>query len=393
MRSRLRIFIGSFTLFCMVTAPGMSAWPATPSASVPVRTPAPSRAATPQSELQNVNRRIADRKRALAKTKREEHAVLRELSRTEERLYVAEAQLHRTTVALSGTKRDVETASDALRAISRRLAIHEERMEERLQAYYKEGPLGYLDVVLGATDFRDFVVRSYLIAVIVADDIGLYRQVTEERDRRDAVRTTLEQREADLTAQQRQWVVSRRETATLAAQRRRVLEQIRVQRETQEAAIRELEAESFRITQIIRRQQRGPFRGVRFSLIAGSFSWPASGPITSGFGWRIDPIFHRRALHTGIDIAAAWGTPVEAAQAGSVLYAGWMTGYGNVVVLDHGAGVSTVYAHLSSYSVRPGQAVARGEVIGRVGSTGWSTGPHLHFEVRQDGQPVDPLAP
>jgi murein DD-endopeptidase MepM/ murein hydrolase activator NlpD len=84
---------------------------------------------------------------------------------------------------------------------------------------------------------------------------------------------------------------------------------------------------------------------------------------------------------------------VTAAQAGTVLYVGWMTGYGNVVVLDHGGGVSTVYAHLSSFVVQPGQAVERGQVIARVGSTGWSTGPHLHFEVRQDGQPVDPLAP
>ncbi|HLW47508.1 MAG TPA: peptidoglycan DD-metalloendopeptidase family protein [bacterium] len=360
--------------------------------TAPARATAPSRAATPQS-LQQVERQIADRKRQLAKTRQAEHAVLRELSRTEERLHAAEAQLHQTTVALTGTQRAVDHANHALRVVSRRLADHEERMEQRLQAFYKEGRLGYLDVVLGATDFRDFVARSYLVGIIVGEDLRLYRQVTEERDHRDAVRTTLERREADLAVQQHQWVVSRQETATLAAQRRRILEHIRVQRETQEAAIRELEAESVRITDIIRRQQRGSFRGLRLSLMAGSFSWPASGPIASGFGWRIDPIFHRRALHTGIDIAAPWGTPVEAAQNGTVLYEGWMTGYGKVIVLDHGGGISTVYAHLSSYAVEPGQAVVRGQVIARVGSTGWSTGPHLHFEVRQDGQPVDPMAP
>jgi murein DD-endopeptidase MepM/ murein hydrolase activator NlpD len=389
MRSCLRVSISCVALVCALAGGGTSLW----AAGLPARTSAPSRGATPQSQLQQVQRQIADRKRELAKTRREEHAVLRELSRTEERLHLAEAQLQETTVALSGTKRAVETANDALRLVSRRLAVHEERMEQRLLAFYKDGPLGYLDVVLGATDFRDFVARSYLIGMIVADDIRLYRQVTDERDRRDAVRSTLKHREADLATEQRQWVVSRQETATLAAQRRRILGQIRVQRETQEAAIRELEAESFRITDIIRRQQRGSFRGVRYSLMAGSFSWPASGPITSGFGWRIDPIFHRRALHTGVDIASAWGTPVEAAQAGTVLYVGWMTGYGKVVVLDHGGATSTVYAHLSSCAVETGQAVRRGDVIGHVGSTGWSTGPHLHFEVRRDGQPVDPLTP
>jgi murein DD-endopeptidase MepM/ murein hydrolase activator NlpD len=398
MQNRFLVSMGCFALCCTLTAPGTSAWSATRTVPTPARRSAPSRHAatqnaTPQTELQQVQRRIADRQRELAKTRQQEHTVLRELSQTEERLHAAEAQLHQTTVALTGTKRDVEQASTALLTVSRRLALHEERMEQRLQAFYKDGPLGYLDVVLGATDFRDFVARSYLIGVIVVDDLRLFRQVGEERDRRDAVRTVLENREADLSTEQRQWVVSRQETATLAAQRRRVLGQIRVQRETQEAAIRELEAESFRIADIIRRQQRSGFRGARLSLTAGSFIWPASGPVTSGFGWRIDPIFHRRALHTGIDIAAPWGSPVAAAQAGTVLYVGWMTGYGNVVVLDHGGGVSTVYAHLSSYAVQPGEAVARGQVIARVGSTGWSTGPHLHFEVRQDGQPTDPLAP
>ena len=386
MRSRIRVIIGCSVLVCTLVAWDASAWPT-------VASTRPSRAPSPQTQLQRVQQQLADRHRQLAKTKHDEHRVLGELSRTEERLHVAETQLQKTTVVLSGTRRAVADASGALQVVSRRLAVHQQLMEERLQVFYKDGPLGYLDVLLGAADFRDFVARSYLVGMIVSRDLRLYQQVTEERDRRDAVRTTLAQREADLATQQKQWTMSRQETAALAAQRRRILAQIRVQRQTQEAAIRELEAESFRIADIIRRQQGGLHRGGRLSLAAGSFMWPASGPITSGFGWRIDPIFHRRALHTGIDIAAPWGATVEAAESGTVLYVGWMTGYGNVVVLNHGNGISTVYAHLSSYSVHAGDTVHRGQVIARVGSTGWSTGPHLHFEVRQDGQPTDPLAP
>ncbi|HEV2438851.1 MAG TPA: peptidoglycan DD-metalloendopeptidase family protein [bacterium] len=394
MRSGLRVFIGSLALVCTLATWDASAWPSSASTRpLPARTSTPSRAANPQAQLQRVQQQLADRQRQLAKTKHEEHRVLGELSRTEERLHAAETRLKTTAVALTGTKRAVSDASDALRVVSARLAAHEQLMGERLQAFYKDGPLGYLDVLLGAADFRDFVARSYVVGMIVSRDLRLYQQVAEERDRRDAVQTTLKQREADLTTQQQQWIVSRQATAALAAQRRRILAQIRVQRQTQEAAIRELEAESFRIADIIRRQQRGSNRGGRLSLAAGSIIWPASGPVSCGFGWRIDPIFHRRALHTGIDIAASWGAPVAAAEAGTVLYVGWMTGYGNVVVLDHGNGVSTVYAHLSSYAVRTGESVRRGQVIARVGSTGWSTGPHLHFEVRQNGQPVDPLAP
>ena len=394
MRSRIRVIIGCSVLVCTLVTWDASAWPSAASnRPLPARASTPSRAASAQTQLQQVQQQLADRQRQLAKTKHDEHRVLGELSRTEERLHVAETQLQKTAVVLTGTRRAVADASDALQIVSRRLAVHEQLMEERLQVFYKDGPLGYLDVLLGAADFRDFVARSYVVGMIVSRDLRLYQQVTEERDRRDAVRTTLAQREADLAVQQKQWSVSRQETAALAAQRRRILAQIRIQRQTQEAAIRELEAESLRIADIIRRQRGGLHRGGRLSLAAGSFMWPASGPITSGFGWRIDPIFHRRALHTGIDIAAPWGARVEAAESGTVLYVGWMTGYGNVVVLDHGNGISTVYAHLSSYAVRAGDAVHRGQVIARVGSTGWSTGPHLHFEVRQDGQPTDPLVP
>jgi murein DD-endopeptidase MepM/ murein hydrolase activator NlpD len=119
--------------------------------------------------------------------------------------------------------------------------------------------------------------------------------------------------------------------------------------------------------------------------------WPSSGIITSRFGWRIHPIFRTREFHTGVDIATRWGSPVLAARAGIVRFVGWMAGYGRMVVLDHGNGLETVYSHLSAALVKPGQRVAQGEVIGRIGSTGWSTGPHLLFEVRRNGVPVDPL--
>jgi murein DD-endopeptidase MepM/ murein hydrolase activator NlpD len=120
--------------------------------------------------------------------------------------------------------------------------------------------------------------------------------------------------------------------------------------------------------------------------------WPLRGPITSGFGWRTHPIFGTHEFHTGIDIAGRTGTPIVAAYSGKVLFAGWKSGYGQVVVVYHGHGFETSYAHLSAASVKPGEAVEQGQEVGRTGSTGWSTGPHLFFEVYQDGIPRNPTA-
>jgi murein DD-endopeptidase MepM/ murein hydrolase activator NlpD len=119
-------------------------------------------------------------------------------------------------------------------------------------------------------------------------------------------------------------------------------------------------------------------------------AWPLQGAITSGFGWRTHPIFGTKEFHTGIDIAGRWGAPIVAAYWGTVRFVGWKGGYGQVVIVDHGHGFQTSYAHLSGTTVKPGQVVEQGEEVGRTGSTGWSTGPHLFFEVYEDGTPRNP---
>ncbi|AWB09821.1 peptidase M23 family [Thermodesulfobium acidiphilum] len=123
----------------------------------------------------------------------------------------------------------------------------------------------------------------------------------------------------------------------------------------------------------------------------GDFIWPVDGPITSGFGWRIHPIFGTPEFHTGIDIGVPYGTPVRAADRGVVTYAGWEHGYGEIVTINHGDGISTSYSHNSSIVVSVGQRVSQGQVIAYAGSTGWSTGPHVLFEIKVDGRYVNPL--
>ncbi|MFN2615224.1 MAG: murein hydrolase activator EnvC [Actinomycetota bacterium] len=172
------------------------------------------------------------------------------------------------------------------------------------------------------------------------------------------------------------------------ATRRVLLAQVQSQKAAYLRAIRNLVAESNSITALLRGIQRGQHV---YAGSGGWLKWPVSGPITSPFGWRIHPVYHYRSFHTGIDIGAPMGTTVHAARAGTVVYVGYQGAYGNIVIVDHGSGIATVYAHLSRFYVRTGQYVRTMSAIAAVGSTGWSTGPHLHFEVRQGGTPVNPV--
>lgn len=361
------------------TAPAAS--PASPESAV----------ASPSSTLSRIQQQLAARRKRLAQVAQQERWALTQLSGAQERLERAAVHLSETAAALATTQRAVQGATHSLAAITTRLAVHEQLMGTRVRAFYERGPVGYLDVLLDSADFRDFIARSYLITRVIEQDLSLYHRVAAERRERQNVQASLVAHQEQLSEEQEQWATHRRETARLADERRRLLERVRNERQAQEAAIRELEAESARITEIIRQSARGGLRGPALTLRNGALLWPVTGRISSGYGWRIHPIFGTREFHTGIDIAAAYGTPIQAAQDGIVLFNGWMRGYGMLVILDHGSGVTTTYSHLSASLVRVGDHVTRGTAIARIGSTGWSTGPHLFFEVREEGRPVDPL--
>lgn len=172
--------------------------------------------------------------------------------------------------------------------------------------------------------------------------------------------------------------------------RRERLEQIAAE---ERLALTRLRAESEQIKAIILRSAGEEHSGPVPTLLRDLLRRPVQGEISSGYGWRIHPIFQTLEFHTGIDIAAPWGAPVEASADGTVIFAGEMPANGKLLILDHGNGLSTTYSHLSSYAVQMGDRVRRGQIVARIGSTGWSTGPHLFFEVRDGGQPIDPLAP
>jgi murein DD-endopeptidase MepM/ murein hydrolase activator NlpD len=221
------------------------------------------------------------------------------------------------------------------------------------------------------------------------------------RDLRHAQRQ-VEQERGNLLRRRQLLLAAKTEIATQTARVKetldahaRLLTQVQKERRLQEQELDELEQDSAVIEQRLKaeyrrragRRGRGRYR-LRWS---GTFSVPSHGPVTSGFGYRVHPIVGRRRMHTGIDFGAPMGSPIYAAAGGEIFHAGWLGGYGRCIIILHGDGISTLYGHCSVLEVQPGQYVRRGQVIGRVGSTGFSTGPHLHFEVRKDGVPINPM--
>ena len=268
---------------------------------------------------------------------------------------------------------------------------------QRVVDSYKTGNIDYIDVLLGSGDFNDMVNRISIITKLASADSDAVAQLTQVRDsvaaeKQDiATKTLAAGRLWDQVKQQHDEVArlraEKRTTlkSTMAARRAKAnaLASVNTSISAWEAQEAQLASESQGLSGVIQ-GLAGSGHGT------GTMVWPVHGPITSPFGWRIHPIFHVRKFHTGIDIGASYGTPIHAADGGRVIYATWMSGYGNTTIIDHGNGISTLYAHQSSIIVTSGP-VSKGQVIGYVGATGYATGPHLHFEVRVHGNPVNPV--
>ncbi len=238
---------------------------------------------------------------------------------------------------------------------------------------------------------RELSSRGYVLRQIIRTDRELLDQVRADQQavakakaRMDALVSQIAGLEGDLKSQAI-------ELADAQAEKRELLKDISRERALYERQLAELEAESQAIARRLRAlMERGAGRARADKPWTGRFIRPVNGRLTSGFGMRVHPIFRVRKMHTGIDISAPTGTPILAADSGVVVEAGYIRGYGYTVIIDHGGGVATLYAHCSALLVRVGQEVRQGQTIARVGSTGYSTGPHLHFEVRINGEPVNP---
>lgn len=254
-----------------------------------------------------------------------------------------------------------------------------------------------MNLFFSSSTVNEAIVNSYLLSRIADQDREIYGKYMDRIRRLDQSRRDLGLQTQRLAEQKKQLEGERNEHRKAVEENSRYLSQVKREKQLHAAAVQELlraqrELES-KVRSLIEQKrkmaQRSPSRTIP-SYRGGALPWPVSGTVNSEFGMRMHPEFNTKLMHTGIDIVAPIGTPVSSVAAGEVLYAGWQRGYGQVIIIDHGGNLLTIYGHLSRMDVRDGQEVSAGQTIGGVGSTGISTGPHLHFEVRINGDAKNP---
>ena len=310
---------------------------------------------------------------------------LRELS---EEVKSAEAEYNEIARQLEATEMSIEENAELLAETEKELAEKNAQLRGRIRNVYMYGQISYIDVLLGAKDFSDFLTRMDLFKRVINSDYELVKRVREAKRIVEETRAALERQRAFEARLAREAEEKHLELLEKRQDKNALLQKIETDREVSQQAYEELIAASAEVERLIRASRyRYQYPGGG----TGSMIWPLYGEITSEYGWRTHPIYGDSRYHSGMDIGGEYGDPIIAAAAGTVIYSGWISGYGYAVIIDHGGGISTLYGHNEALAVGEGQTVSQGQVIAYCGSTGNSTGPHCHFEVREGGEPVDPM--
>jgi len=353
-------------------------------------TPPPQNTGTTIGNLRND---LKDVKEELNAAQGEYDAAVKELKALESQIAILEALIKETEDEITSLQAQIAESNERVFELTQQVVLldrdindQSSALNKRLRVMYMTDDQSMLAVLLGSENFIDLMSNFEMVRRIHESDKAFLADLELKLDDAEAKKAEVEQIEKDLKDQRTSLQAYKEQLdedqAALAVARKRV-QQIR---DAAAAEVERLEKESKRIEQelVNMTSKWGDYAG-------GAMAWPAIGPITSEFGMRYHPLSGRYTMHTGIDIGVPTGYPVHAAADGIVYFAGWNSGgYGNLVMIDNGSGIVTMYAHNSGFAVSAGQVVHRGDIIAYAGSTGNSTGPHVHFEVRVNGAPQNP---
>lgn len=365
-----------------------------------------------EKEFQKIQKQMQQNSSKLAETKRKEKNVKEQLNILSQKITVTQQRVNIVTLKISKVRNNIEVLTDNIRTANKNIDTASGVLKKRLVNIYKYGGVAEFNLLISSQGAEDALANAYLLGRIAEQDKKLINELREQKHRLLITQEELKREHLRLRSQGDDLRVQNRNLKSAADERNVILSRVQkdkavfmaqqeiLMKASQElnGTIKRLLAEKKRIRDEQRRlaalknkKESKPYTPTVYYK-GGRLAWPVHGTINSQFGTRVHPVFHTKITHTGLDIGAPKGTPVKAADAGEVLYTGWMRGYGQVVIIDHGANLTTVYAHLSKIETTEDAKVSRDTVIGRVGSTGVTTGNHLHFEVRVNGNAVNPMS-
>lgn len=341
-------------------------------------------------EKEEIKQQMEEAEKQLKESEAEERSISQQLSYINSQIVELEYELNILDKRIQEAEQKIKEAEKELERIQVELDKKIAVFKERLVEIYKNGNLNIAELLTNSKSFTDFLVQMELVKRIAENDIQMLEEIEAALEEQEQKKEELEQQKLEVVALKEEVEVQMAELESKKDEQQQFLASAREEKRTIERVLEEEEKAHRQASEMIRRLELE--ERVSSATSPSELAWPTPSyaRITSDYGWRTHPILRDTRFHTGIDIAAPMGSTVVAASDGEVVYAGWHGGYGKTVIIMHGGGITTLYAHLSTISVSSGQLVTRGKRIGGIGTTGLSTGPHLHFEVLENGQHTSP---
>ena len=359
-----------------------------------------------KKELDSTANKVSDVEKTRA-------ALQKEITLTKEEIETVKAYIERLQQQIDVKSTELESAQKALEA-------KEENFSQTVRTTYEQGDISYLEVLLNSSSFSDLLNRLDIVSTIMDDNKKIVAEYTAAKEDIQQKRDDLQKTQDEQVQYQDNLNYKAEELKSSEEQQKALQESLEAYQKEQKAEYERITSEMDTVSDQIAEQSRKEAAAAAAAaaaakkkggsssssssssagnlssatLTSGTFTWPLPGYTnnSSAYGWRVHPIYGTRKFHKGEDIPAPTGTPIVAAASGTVTTAGWVSGYGNYTVINHGGGVMTAYGHQSAIYVSVGQTVSAGQTSGAVGSTGNSTGPHLHFEVYVNGATQNPMS-
>lgn len=352
------------------------------------------------TDLKTQLRQTNNKKNYIREKKRQTDLKLRreqnKLSSNQQKLEIAHAQLQTNTVRYNNLVSNLSSLEKQLQFAVMDFQKQDDDMKKRIRQVYMHQRTGMFESILYARDVNTLLDTLYFQKIVITEDYKRFQALKYKASRISSLKGQVESQKREIEASIRSINNQRATIQSSIASNKNMIEKLKKDKNYYEKTERELARQSASIQNMIASMTRNNSKsGNQVVVTSTSFIWPIRGPVTSPFGYRVHPIFNKRIYHSGIDIGGPNGGAIVASNDGKVIYSGWYGGYGKVVILDHGVingkPITTLYAHMSSIIASNGQFVKKGQQIGREGSTGYSTGPHCHFEVRVNGKPTNPM--